>query len=447
MHLEDQPKSFLKESEQFEYEMNRPRVDRLISNSLNASDQSFLEETIEKVGKRSKVLSEAPASGQAQIASFTKQLIPYIARTAGSTMSLDKLVHVAPMTSDMGQVTYLRRIRGNNTGAVEAMFKTINTNFGGAASPVHSQTHDVFTNTGDADTTPADGIADNFAFAKGLSISAAEALGEFGGTAYDNVSVRLDKVFLKTIERKLKTTLSPEAVEDALNEQNANILQESMLAARGELERTTFSEVYSRILLEAKWANGTRQLSVFDYAAISADNAQVFGDKNFLLVAKLQQLAADIESETMEPGLRFNVITTPRVARTLKMISQLHVQTPLSLKSAIDFNTFYSGTIGDFDIYVDPFYNASAAGGDDYICVVAKGADAGKSALIFGSYVPLAIANAVDPDTFYQVIGFRTRYAVVTNPLATDTPGANNGDGVISGNRFARKFVVKNIGL
>ena len=381
---------------------------------------------------------EAPTVSTGNIETFKKLLVPFYARTAAAMIAVDDLVAVTPMSSRTAQVNFMRRIKGANSGIEELLYSTLDSGYGGTGT--HALTHDPFVDAGDTDAigydsdgnvvNSPDGVDDAFSLGEGFSSVAGEDLGNPSGQAMDKASVRLDQVTMTAKTRKLQTFISDEAYEDAMNEVGLNVIRQTMETAAAELKRSVFSQVYGRLVETAK-----KELP-FDFANIGASDAENFTQKNFLLWAKIEEMRANISRETLEPTLKFKIVASSRVIARLRSISTLDVALTnfKTVVRKLDNNDFYRGTLADYDLYEDPFAEK------DYVMVVGKG-EGMQAPLIFGNYVPLSVKQAVDYNTGHNVMIFRRRDALITQPFANNTL---DGAFTKNANKFARAMRVDN---
>ncbi len=129
------------------------------------------------------------------------------------------------------------------------------------------------------------------------------------------------------------------------------------------------------------------------------------------------------------------LITSSDVASALAMAGQLSGVPTGNDIHADDTGTTMVGTLnGRFKVYVDPYAPTSAT---NFFTVGYKGSSAYDAGLFYCPYVPL------------QMVGFKTRYGLVSNPFANDTNASGNGagDGSLTAdvNRYYRVVTVANL--
>ena len=106
-------------------------------------------------------------------------------------------------------------------------------------------------------------------------------------------------------------------------------------------------------------------------------------------------------------------------------------------------NTFAGTLMGRYKVFVDPYAPVGAS--SEYFIVGYKGTSPYDAGLFYCPYVPLQMYRAVDPNSFVPKIGFKTRYALVSNPFSKGTAGQSNGSIEADVNQYYRKVKVSNL--
>jgi hypothetical protein len=380
-----------------------------------------------------KSVNEAASNTSVEyITSFRKLLPEIMARSVNMSLAIENVAHVVPMTSNSMLLPLHRRILGANSGTTEALYAAIDSAFGGTGT--HANTFDPYVDSGDTDTTPADGVTDNFSYGTGRTRIASEDL-TFSGMS--KVSNRIDQVQLTATSRNVAMSVSTEALQDAQNEYGVNLIREGLITMQAEMYRSISAELYAKLALIAK-----KEATEFDFASVGTANADNFYLKNAYLLQFIETMRATIQSETREPGLKFRIIATPRVISRLKMVDRLHAPVnPQDIKRDYDNISFYRGIIGEYELYEAVDY----ANNRDFVMVVGKGNNASTSPIIYGNYVPFFLQNIKSPDTTHDLYFGKVRSGMVANPFGnagfSETFAlANNGTC-----RYARFLRVKGL--
>lgn len=353
------------------------------------------------------------------ITSYRKLLPEVMARSINMSLAIENVAHVVPMPTESYLLSLHRRILGANSGTTEALHSQINSSFGGTGTS--ARPYDPFIDasgitggSADADTTPADGVADNYSVGTGNTRIASEDL-SFSSVA--KVSNRIDTVTLTAQSRNVAMSISTEALQDARNAYGIDLVREGLITMQSELYRSVSAELYDRLVLVAK------KDATFDFANVAASDADNFTLKSLLLLQQVNTMRAIIQTETKEPGLKFKIVATPKVIARLLMINVLHVNLTNAneLKRDFDNISFYRGKVQDFEVY-EAVNSATNATGQviDWLMVVGKGDTASTSPIIYGNYVPFFLSSIMSADTSHQVYFGKLRAGMVANPFGMD---------------------------
>jgi hypothetical protein len=258
-----------------------------------------------------------------------------------------------------------------------------------------------------------------------MSRSAAEALGDGAGNAFQEMAFSIEKVAVTAVSRALKAEYTMELAQD--------LKAIHGLDAETELSNILAAEILSEINREV--------VRTINYtAAIGAqENVTTAGTFNLdvdsngrWMVEKFKGLLFQIERESNQiakatrRGKGNVLICGSDVASALQMAGVLDYTPALANNLNVDDtgNTFAGVLNGRIKVYIDPYFASSS--GKQYFTLGYKGSSAFDAGLFYCPYVPLQMVRAVGQDTFQPKIGFKTRYGMVANPFAT-----SSADGVI----------------
>ncbi len=383
-------------------------------------------------GASQQLLSEAPSNTigdnfGGQFAGFDPILISLVRRTLPNLMAYD-VCGVQPMTGPTGLIFALSAQYApdgaNTTPRTEAMYDEADTDFSGTG------THSGNSQAGGKGT--------------GMATSAAESLGESGGTAFGEMAMKIDKVTVTAKSRALKADYSLELAQD--------LKAVHGLDAEAELSNILAAEILAEINREV--------IRTINLAAVAGSQGTVSSNGTFDLdvdasgrwsVEKFKGLMFHIEREANKVakdtrrGKANLIICSSDVASALQMAGVLDYTPALNGNSlAVDDtgNTFAGVLNGRYRVYIDPYATTN------YMNIGYKGAGAFDAGIFYCPYVPLQMVRAVDQDTFQPKIGFKTRYGLVENPFAHSvqgTPAVSDGAITNGTNAYYRMSTVSNL--
>jgi len=383
-------------------------------------------------GASQQLLSEAPSNTigdnfGGQFAGFDPILISLVRRTLPNLMAYD-VCGVQPMTGPTGLIFALSAQYApdgaNTTPRTEAMYDEADTDFSGTG------THSGNSQAGGKGT--------------GMATSAAESLGETGGTAFGEMAMKIDKVTVTAKSRALKADYSLELAQD--------LKAVHGLDAEAELSNILAAEILAEINREV--------IRTINLAAVAGSQGTVSSNGTFDLdvdasgrwsVEKFKGLMFHIEREANKVakdtrrGKANLIICSSDVASALQMAGVLDYTPALNGNSlAVDDtgNTFAGVLNGRYRVYIDPYATTN------YMNIGYKGAGAFDAGIFYCPYVPLQMVRAVDQDTFQPKIGFKTRYGLVENPFAHSvqgTPAVSDGAITNGTNAYYRMSTVSNL--
>jgi len=402
-------------------------------------------------------LTEAPAnavgnggytsSGGTNTAGFDPVLISLIRRSMPNLVAYD-LAGVQPMSGPTGLI-FAMRSRYTSQGGTEALFDEAATEFSGARGSLTA------TGIGTTNPTGSNPALLNttgqtaYTTGAGMQTSAAEALGDDGGTQFNEMAFSIEKVTVTARSRALKAEYSLELAQDlkAIHGLNAeaelaNILSTEILA---EINREVIRTIYK--VAEQGAAQNVATAGVFDLDVDSNGRWSVEKFKGLLF--QIERDANAIAQRTRR-GKGNIIMCSADVASALTMAGVLDYTPALNANLNVDDtgNTFAGVLQGKYRVYIDPYAANLTAGnatpGNQYYVVGYKGSSPYDAGLFYCPYVPLQMVRAVGENNFQPKIGFKTRYGMVANPFAE---GTTQGAGALTtnANRYYRRVAVKNL--
>jgi len=283
----------------------------------------------------------------------------------------------------------------------------------------------------------------------GYDTATGEALtGTHGDTspsagAFGAMGFQIDKATVTARTRALKAGYTMELAQDLkavhgldAESELANILSTEIL---GEINR----EVIGAIRTQAK--TGTEDgstVGTFDLNDTADNLGARWGQEKFQsLVFNIEKEANQIGRETRRGKGNF-VIVSPNVGSALAAAGNLNYSDGLtSTGLSIDTvgNTFAGTLNGSTKVYIDPYQTT------DQVIVGYRGANAIDAGLFYCPYVPLTMVKAVGEEDFQPRIAFKTRYGLISNPIAVNSADSVDGLSAAGSNVYYRKFTVTNI--
>lgn len=344
-------------------------------------------------------------------------LISLVRRMAPKLIAYD-VTGVQPMSGPTGLVFALRARYADNadlTAATEALHDEANTEWSGAASPLH------------AGDNPYDGST----YTTGQAMDTATAE---GSDRWNEMGMTIEKTSVEAKSRQLKADYSIELAQDlraihGLDAENelANILSTEIIS---EINREVVRLIYA---IAVPGAADAATPGTFDLDVDADGRWSVEKFKG--LIFQLERDANAIARQTRR-GKGNVIICSADVASALAIAGVLDYAPALNQGANLDVDvtgTTYAGTFkGKFKVYVDPY-----ASGEGYV-VGYRGANQYDAGFFYCPYVPVQMVRATNQDTFQPAIGFKTRYGLVSNPFVSNGLTANQ-------NFYYRKVQVLNI--
>ena len=391
------------------------------SGDISASMTGLLSEAPTNAAGTGGFTSGSTATGP--VAGYDPVLISLVRRAMPNLMAYD-IAGVQPMTGPTGLI-FAMRSKYATQGGTEAFFNEADTAYSGAG------TH--------ANTLPQANTA-TITTGGGMTTSAAEALGDGGGTNFAEMAFSIEKVTVAAKTRALKAEYTTELAQDLkavhgldAETELANILQSEILV---EINRELVRTIYGTAVVGAA---GTASAGTFDLDVDA--NGRWSVEKFKGLMFQIEQEANAIAKATRR-GKGNIVICSSDVASALQMAGILDYTPALNSNAlAVDDtgNTFAGVLNGRYRVYIDPYAGAN------YLVVGYKGSSAFDAGLFYCPYVPLQMVRAVGENSFQPKIGFKTRYGMVANPFARGGAAANDGSLVSNTNVYYRRVAIANL--
>ena len=395
---------------------------------LENQEKAMIEERAASQG----FLAESPtnATGSA-VANWDPVLISLVRRAMPNLMAYD-VCGVQPMSGPTGLIFAMKAKYTSQTGD-EALFGEANSAFSGTGTQTAES-------SGMSGFDEATGLGRELdAAGRPIATSAAEALGESGGTDFAEMGFSIEKQSVVAKSRALKAEYSLELAQDLkaihgldAETELANILSTEILA---EINREVIRTVNTQAVLGAQQAS-IANAGVFDLT--SDADGRWSAEKFKGLVIQLDREANEI-AKTTRRGKGNIVICSSDVATALAASGQLDYQVGAGLQVDDTGNTFAGTLNGRMKVYIDPYASI------DYCTVGYKGSNAYDAGVFYCPYVPLQMVKAVSEDTFQPKIGFKTRYGMAANPFVTSANANQDISSSKGVNTYYRIFRVDNL--
>lgn len=384
--------------------------DETLNNKEDAAitDNYKTKVTAQLLENQEKSLMEAtPTNVAGGMDNWDPILIKLARRMAPKLIAFD-LAGVQAMSGPTGLV-FAMRARYTNQAGAEALHNEANTAHSGAGNHV-----------GDDPFDPA--------YESGTGMDT--ATGE--GDTWNEMAMTIEKTSVEAKTRQLKANYSVELAQDlraihGLDAENelANILTTEIIT---EINREVVRNVYRIAPLGADFATTP---GTFDLDTDADGRWSVEKFKG--LIFAIERDANAIARSTRR-GKGNVILCSADVASALSMAGVLDYAPALNQGANLDVDitgTTFAGVFkGKYKVFVDPY-----ATGDFYV-VGYKGANQYDAGFFYCPYTPLSLHRATDSDSMQPIIGFKTRYGLVSNPYTTMANG---------GNTYYRKVRVTNL--
>ena len=411
---------------------------RQVTAQILENTESYLREAA-GAGQGFSLLREAPINtvGDGTVSSgnnmdkYDPILISLVRRSMPNLVAYD-ICGVQPMSGPTGLIFAMRSQTiagaaaaiGNNTARAEAFYSEADTDNSGTGT--HAGT------VGSANTANT---------GTGIATADAEALGDSGGTLFNEMTFTIDKVTVTAKSRALKAAYTLELAQDlkaihGLDAENelTGMLQAEILA---EINREVVRTVYNTAV---RGANGTTVAGTFNLDVDANGRWSVEKFKGLMFF--IEQESNVIGKDTRR-GRGNIILASSDVASALQMAGVLDYTPALNGNNGNvpndNGNTFAGILNGRYRVYIDPY----AAG--NFLVVGYKGSNPFDAGLFYCPYVPLQMVRAVDQANFQPQIGFKTRYGIVANPFARGSTTTNQGDITANTNVYYRRTFVSNL--
>lgn len=401
---------------------------------LLENQEKALREERSAMGFMTETAANATTGGTGNMANWDPVLISLVRRAMPNLMAYD-VAGVQPMSGPTGLI-FAMKSRYSTQGGTEALFDEALTGFSGTGT--HGGDSSSVPGTTGVDTTPANGITDNFDFGTGLSTAAGEALSNTGA-AMAQMAFSIEKTSVTAKTRALKAEYTMELAQDLkaihgldAESELANILSAEILA---EINR----EVIRTINVKAKLGAQTSNVAAPGTFDVETDSDGRWSVEKFKgLIVQIEREANQIAKDTRRGKGNF-IICSSDVASALVAAGMLDYTPALATSLNVDDtgSTFAGVLNGRTKVYIDPYATR------DYVNVGYRGTNPYDAGIFYAPYVPLTMVRAVGQDDFQPRIGFKTRYGMVANPFAGGASGAETGAN--RQNQYYRIFAVENI--
>jgi hypothetical protein len=422
---------FLSESLQKKWEpvLNHDGMGQIKDSYKRAVTAVVLENQQKALQEEKTALFETPANATgAGIDNYDPILISLVRRALPNLMAYD-VAGVQPMTGPVGLI-FAMKSRYSTQDGTEALFNEADTDFSGTG------TH--------AGSNPVDG---SYTTGTGIATADAEALGESGGTDFNEMAFSIEKTTVTAKTRALKAEYTVELAQDLkaihgldAESELSNILSQEILA---EINREVIRTIYK---VAKPGAASTATAGTFDLDVDSNGRWSVERFKGLLF--NIERDANVIAQDTRRGKGNF-IICSSDVAAALAMAGMLDTGGALNGSPTLNVddtgNTFAGVLNGRYKVYVDP-YSANQGASSQFYVVGYKGANAYDAGIFYCPYVPLQMVRAIDPNTFQPKIGFKTRYGMIANPFVLKSDGTTDADTFTANrNHYYRRVKVSNL--
>ena len=401
-----------------------------------------MENTVREQAKVASALQEAvPSSSTGNVANYDPVIVGLLRRAMPKLIAYD-FCGVQPMTMPTGLIFAARNRYTSKTGA-EALFNEADHSFsagGNTTAPTSSNPVDATNGVNSFwDATPE-------AVTTGVSTAAGEDFG--GATTLNQMTFTIEKHTVTAVERGLQAGYTVELAQDLkavhgldAEAELSNLLTNQVIA---EMNREVVRTMYKVATVGCE-SGMTTTAGTFDLDTDANGRWSVERFKG--LMFQIEREANRI-AQTTRMGRGNVIMCSADVASALAMTGKLDIG---GIKSGEDLTvddtgaTFVGVLNGKYKVFIDPYMANGQA--SQFIVIGYKGKDLGQAGMFYCPYVPLTKHNAMDPNTFQPKIAFKTRYAMVGNPMN----GANAADpsGALTlasqSNKFFRIFRVTNI--
>lgn len=328
-------------------------------------------------------------------------MISLVRRYAPKLIAYD-IMGVQPMKGPVDQIFALRSRYKDNANlklATEALYNEANSAWSGGGTHVGTDPFDP-------------------AFAVGKPVTT--AVGE--GDGFNEMGMTIEKSTVEAGTRRLKATYSIEMAQDyraihgldAGSELNA-ILSTEIIA---EINRELFRTVY-----------GTAKLGAADAATpgtidLLADTDGRWSAERFKGLAFWVEREANTIARETRAGKGNVILCSSDVAAAMALSGLLEYapqfQSGTDITNDIAGSTYAGMYRSMYKVFIDPYVTSN------FLWIGYKGATPLDAGMFYCPYVGLQPLTATDPETMQPIIGFKTRYGVVSNPFVGNMNARSN---------------------
>lgn len=329
--------------------------------------------------------SVAPSNVSGDVAGYDPVLLGVLSQSAHKMLALD-VVGIQPMNQSRGQIFSLRRWYDKPSSGFPFAPQSI-------ASPLNQ----------------GSGV-DQAATTDKVDITAPVAKQPHNPTLETDVvnqmSISIEALGVEAKERKIKSILSKEFVEDldAYHGLNGRTLTSSLLTDEIAMstDRQILASMYSA---STPFGTGT-------YNIVSSGDGRWLEERAKSLAYHIMKMSNGIGDATFK-GLGNVAIVSFGVAQALNLSGLLS-----GVAGEVDWlRSTYIGMLGHIQVFVDPYLE------QDAVAMTYKYNDVDAS-MYYAPYVSLDLYDGMQEDSGNDVIFARSRYATALNPLGTAN-GAN----------------------
>ena len=379
----------------------------------------------EERAQQSFQLNEASDTVASNVGAFDPTLIALVRRAMPSLIAYD-VAGVQPMSGPTGLIfamvpKYMSTKGAKTTGDLAFGSAAPDTGFGGVGNAEVGTTGQGYdTSVGEALTGDHD--------------DATSPTRGFGAMGFE-----IDKATVTAKTRALKAGYTMELAQDLkaihgldAEAELANILSTEIL---GEINREVITEIRNQAV-EDTLIGGNAE---FNLGTSDDVLGARWGQEKFqALVYRIDQYANQIGLKTRRGKGNF-VIVSPDVGSALAASGNLNYSdglTSTGLNIDTVGNTFAGTLNGRLKVYIDPYQTT------DEVIVGYRGTNTYDAGLFYCPYVPLTMVKAVGEEDFQPRIAFKTRYGLISNPIAADSATSINGLASANSNQYFQRFTV-----
>ena len=409
-----------------------------IEESYKKKVTAILLENQEKAMKEQNLHEAAPGNVTGNAQAYDPVLIGLVRRAMPQLIAYD-ICGVQPMTLPTGLVFAMKARYNDGPGVAtgsEALFNEANSAYSGTGAQAGTSPVDATTGLSPWDATPG--------FTAGTGVATATAEGGITGGTYAEMGFTIEKHSVTAKSRALKAEYSVELAQDLkavhgldAESELANILSREVVA---EINREIVRTIYTISRPGADY--GTTTAGTFD---LDTDANGRWSVERFKGMLFQMERDANRVAQTTRRGRANFILCSADVASALALAGMLDYSKVSANLNVDDSSTTFAGVLnGKYKVYIDPYLANGSA--QQFYMMGYKGSSAYDAGMFYCPYVPLQMMRAVDPNTFQPKIGFKTRYGVLGNPLASAAADSADNFALAAGkNGYYRMTKVANL--